>query len=187
MSERRTPRPVPCFNCRSSTSTSQGAVVRSSTAACSVSASPMISIRPGSTSDSNSRSRISGESSISKTRRGVKVFTYVVPRCIAPFQRLPPKGRYQRETPNAVRASPTFAPGACLLLDKSVLDRVISQIGVRFHRHFLEDARAISADGLHRQVELIGDLRDRCARGQLAKNLELALRQFCVQRTIGIA
>ena len=65
-----TPRPVPCFNCRSSTSTSHSVLLSAATAPCSVSAWPTTSMRPGVESDSVRRSRMIGESSTRNTCKG---------------------------------------------------------------------------------------------------------------------
>src|SRR5207244_7470424 len=160
MSERRTPRPVPCFSWRSSTRTSHVAAPTSATAASSVSASPTISIRPGSTSDSNSRSRISGESSINKTRSGVKLFTYIAPIGIAAFRRLPSeKGTsVKRALLSALVLhfhcrAPSLFDQLFFLFDQSVFDCIVGQVGVRLHRHFFQDARSIRADRFHRKIQ----------------------------------
>src|SRR5206468_607749 len=152
ISERRTPRPVPCFSCKSSTRTSQCAAFTRVTAASSVSASPTISMRPGSTSDSNSRSRISGESSINKTRRGIKLFTYVRDplHCTVFYACRRSEGIRVKCALLSVLVlhwSP-LAPFA--LFDEPVLDCIVSQVGVRLHCHLFEDPGAIRADGLHR-------------------------------------
>ena len=71
----------------------------------------------------------------------------------------------------------SLAPNACYSIE-SVLDGVVGEVRVRLHPHLLEDARPVSAHRLHRQIELVGDLGDRGARGELAEDLELALRQL---------
>src|SRR5579872_5525847 len=44
---------------------------------------------------------------------------------------------------------------------QSALNRVSSELGVVVHVHLFEDPRTVSADGLHAQRNLFGDLRDR--------------------------
>ena len=84
------------------------------------------------------------------------------------------------------RAPSLFDP-LFFLFDQSVFDCIVGQVGVRLHRHFFQDARSIRADRFHRKIQFIGDLGDRGAGRELAKDLELTLRQLGVQRPIGVA
>src|SRR5437764_11185883 len=151
ISERRTPRPVPCFSCKSSTRTSQCSAFTRVTAASSVSASPTISMRPGSTSDSNSRSRISGESSINNTRRGIKLFTYVRDplHCTDFYACRRSEGTRVKCGLLSVLVLHWSPSAPFALFDEPVLDRVVRQVGVRLHSQLSQDSRAISAGGLH--------------------------------------
>src|SRR6185436_8455299 len=72
-------------------------------------------------------------------------------------------------------------------IDQSVLDGVVGKVGIRLHAHLLQHAAAVGADRLDRQVKLVGDLRYRRARGELAEDLELALRQLAMERLVGTA
>src|SRR5687767_13185074 len=68
------------------------------------------------------------------------------------------------------------------LLDQLVADGVGSDFCIAAHSHLLEDARAISADGLHTQAQLVRHDGGRDAPGDTGENLQLALRQTVVQR-----
>ena len=57
-----------------------------------------------------------------------------------------------------------------------MLDRIVGQVGVRFHRHLLENPRPIGAYGLYAQEQLVCDLGDGLAGSELAEYLELAFR-----------
>jgi Diguanylate cyclase, GGDEF domain len=62
------------------------------------------------------------------------------------------------------------------LFDQLVPDGVVDQLGVAFQLQLLEHTRAIGADGLGAEHELVGDFLDRPAGGQPAHHLELAVR-----------
>src|SRR6185369_13065826 len=62
------------------------------------------------------------------------------------------------------------------LLDQLIADGVGSDFCIATHSHLLEDARAINADGLHTQTQLVRHDRRRDAAGDTGEDLQLALR-----------
>src|SRR6267378_715350 len=93
--------------------------------------------------------------------------------------------RYQGTQGRYVGVCPTMArvdsrPAACSAwsVDEPVLDRVVSEVRIGFHSHLFQNARPVGADRLHRQVQLVGDLRHRRASGKLAEDLEFSLREL---------
>src|SRR5262245_36040718 len=66
---------------------------------------------------------------------------------------------------------------AAALLDQLVADGVGGDFCIAAHSHLLEDARAIGADGLHAQAQLVRHDRGRDAAGDAGEDLQLALRQ----------
>jgi len=60
-----------------------------------------------------------------------------------------------------------------LSIDQPVLDRVVREVRIRFHSHLFQYPRPVRAYRLHGQVELVGDLRDRRAAGELAEDLKM--------------
>src|SRR5262245_4765332 len=63
------------------------------------------------------------------------------------------------------------------LLDQLVADGVGGDFCIAAHSHLLEDARAIGADGLHAQTQLVRHDCGRDAAGDASENLQLALRE----------
>src|SRR5580698_11189980 len=72
-------------------------------------------------------------------------------------------------------------------LQQVVFDGVVGDVGIRLHRHLLQDPCAISADGLHAQEQFRRDFRHTLTLGELAEDLELALRQHAVPWLAGCA
>src|SRR4029077_1203478 len=83
---------------------------------------------------------------------------------------------------------PTFEACQCPptgpLLDQAVAQRVGGQVGVGVEIHFLEDPRAVGADGLDADEKLLGYLRYAASHGKLAQNLEPPLLEPHVQGTV---
>src|SRR5688572_8183615 len=84
-------------------------------------------------------------------------------------------------------ASPSFSCRMVSSVDQAVLHGIVSEVGVRFHPHLLQNPRTVGAYGLYREMELVGDLRDRLATRELAEDLEFTLRQRPVQRLVAVA
>src|SRR5690348_14223989 len=82
------------------------------------------------------------------------------------------------------RAARPTSGARALLLNELVAQRVRRERGVTVHVHFLEDARAIGAHCLDADAQFLSNLRNAAAAGELAKYLELALGQRCMQRLI---
>ena len=72
---------------------------------------------------------------------------------------------------------PTASGRRGVLLDQTVAQRVGRQIRIRLEVHLFEHTCAVGTDGLHADEQLRGDLRDAASDGELAQDLELALRQ----------
>ena len=67
-------------------------------------------------------------------------------------------------------------------LQQVVLDGVVRDVGVRLHAHLLQNPCAVGADGLDAQEQLRRDLGHALALGELAEDLEFALREHAVPR-----
>src|SRR5512134_2002090 len=80
-----------------------------------------------------------------------------------------------------------FPPGAekgadYTLAYEVMLDRVVQQLGVVLHPHLAQDPRAIGADRVGREAELLADLRERLAGDDHPHDLVLAVRKHLVRR-----
>src|SRR5208283_3618190 len=64
---------------------------------------------------------------------------------------------------------------AAALAHEAVLQRICREICIPRAFHLLEDACAISADRLHRQMDLVGNLGYRFATRELHENLKLPI------------
>src|SRR5919112_63215 len=62
---------------------------------------------------------------------------------------------------------------AAALLDQLVADGVGGDFCIAAHSHLLEDARAIGADGLHAQAQLVRHDRRRDSAGDASEDLQL--------------
>src|SRR6185295_17219280 len=115
---------------------------------------PMTSTIPGSVRKSVRRSRTERESSTRNTRSGTsEPITFEVRGSVtfSPF-------------------APTASPSRWLLLDKSILDGVVGEVGIGFRAHLFHDARPVRAHRLVAEKELFRDRPYRVARRQLEKN-----------------
>src|SRR5262245_14791805 len=70
------------------------------------------------------------------------------------------------------------------LLDKAIRKCIGRDVCVRLEVHLFEHAAPVSADGLYRQAQLLGDFRHRAAARELAEDLELTLRELLVNRPV---
>src|SRR5439155_15452455 len=69
--------------------------------------------------------------------------------------------------------------------DELILHRIVSDIRVRLEVHFFEDTRAIGAHRLHAEKKFLRDFRNALPCGELAEDLEFALRKLRVGRLVG--
>src|SRR5215207_6582514 len=76
------------------------------------------------------------------------------------------------DSPAPSQALPARKGGAALL-DQLVADGVGGDFCIAAHSHLLEDARAISADSLHAQAQLVRHDRRRDATGNAGEDLQL--------------
>src|SRR5687767_13109311 len=77
------------------------------------------------------------------------------------------------DSPAQSQASRRNGPDAALL-NQLVADGVGGDFCIAAHSHLLEDARAIGADGLHAQAQLVRHDCWRDAAGDAGENLQLA-------------
>src|SRR5260221_906363 len=185
---RITPKPVPCASCRSTIASPIAWRSHAARASSSVAAVATTSTRSGTETSSTRRSAICGESSttsafiISSARWLVSYSVGRTRPCGGP----PSWGRGICAALVTCRLA--SANGSCGMTssgDELILYRVISDVRVRFEIHLLEYPRAVRAHGLDAQEKLLGDLRDALPGGELAEDLELALRELRVRRLVG--
>src|SRR5689334_22929872 len=161
---RITPKPVPCASCRSTMASAIVCLSHAASASSSVAAVATTSTRSGTVTSSTRRSAICGESSTTSA-------------CITSSStvRTWNSGGIARGS-----AAPSRGVGACIWVwvgilglsgDELVLHRVVGDVRVRLEVHLLENARAVRADRLHGEEELLGDLRDALPGGELAEDL----------------
>src|SRR5687768_17057855 len=178
---RITPKPVPCASWRSTMARSMLNWSQAASASSSVAAVATTATRSGTDTSSTRRSAICGESSTTRACMSSKSAARVR-QFHGPRSRLAPRS-CRRTDSASLRCVPAW--WKALSGDELIFHRIVSDIRIRLEVHLFENAGAISADRLDAEEELFRNLRNALARGELAEDLELALRQLRVRRLVG--
>src|SRR5258706_7924648 len=187
---RITPKPVPCASCKSTMARSMLKRSQAASASSSVAAVATTATRSGTETSSTRRSAICGESSTTRAlmsssscvwasmSSGTRGFCPGPPSraAVAAWLRIRPE-----------KSSPAYSGdmSRCMLGDELILHRIVSDVRVRLEVHFFENARTISAHRLDAEEELLRDFRHALPCGELAENLEFALRKLRMRRLVG--
>src|ERR1700733_3201720 len=154
---RTTATPLPSASSMSTTRTSNTSSLRREIASDWVAACAATETLPGSDKRATKRRLKTSESSISRMRRSTGAVPWIGAR---------------------------VSWGLTTSLHKLVLDRVVGHVGIAFHAHLFQDARAISTDRLHAQEERLADFSDALAFGKLAEDLEFTFGEHRMRRLV---
>src|SRR5436190_20262521 len=190
---RITPKPVPCASCRSTIARSMVWRSQAARASSSVAAVATTATRSGTDTSSTRRSAIWGESSTTKACINSSSSTWGLTEMGA---RSSGPGPFSRAALAACsrnkdkKSSPTN-PGCMIrctealsLCDELILHRIVSDVGIGLEVHFFENPRAVSADGLDAEEQLLRDFRHALPGGELAEDLEFTLGELGVGRLV---